>query len=154
MSRTRDELLSRPEPNGVLRCGPETRPTSLIPRPLWTPRPGRGRYDAAAHLLQPVPGIAIVSRVIVRRVIVGRVIVSRVIFSNPYQLREAYERANVPKHAYAKGPSVMDIRALAAHMADEQAERGLVLAPHVTVPASWGWLSWHSRPEPSERLRH
>lgn len=79
---------------------------------------------------------------------------SKPILFNPYQLREAYERANVPKHAYAKGPSVMDIRALAAHMADEHAERGLVLAPHVTVPASWGWLSWHSRPEPSERLRH
>jgi hypothetical protein len=44
------------------------------------------------------------------------------IFFNPYQLREAYERANVPKHAYAKGPSVMDIRALAAHMAEEPVE--------------------------------
>ena len=76
------------------------------------------------------------------------------IFFNPYQLREAYERANVPKHAYVKGPSVMDIRALAAHMADEHAECGLVLAPQMTVPASWGWLSWHPRLAPSERLRH
>ena len=38
----------------------------------------------------------------------------------------------MPKHAYAKGPNVMDIRALAAHMADEHAKRGLVLAPDVT----------------------
>ena len=97
-------------------------------------------------------GTTIVSRVVVSRV--SRIIVSRVIFSNPYQLREAYERANVPKHAYVKGPSVMDIRALAAHMADEHAECGLVLAPQMTVPASWGWLSWHPRPAPSERLRH
>ena len=44
------------------------------------------------------------------------------VFFSPYELREAYERHNVPKHAYAKVPSVMDLRALAAHMAEEPVE--------------------------------
>ena len=70
--------------------------------------------------------------------VVSRFTASRAIFSCPDQLREAYERAKVPKHAYAKGPSVMDLRALAAHMADRHTERGPVLAPQMAAPASWG----------------
>ena len=82
--------------------------------------------------------------------VVSRFTASRAIFSYPDQLREAYERAKVPKHAYAKGPRVMEIRALAAHMADRHAERGLVLVPQNGRPCLLGLIEL----APTARLRH
>ena len=68
------------------------------------------------------------------------------IFFNPYELREAYERHSLPKHAYAKGPSVMDLRALAARMAYEHAQSLGTSPPLPPAPASLGWGAWHSQP--------
>jgi len=44
------------------------------------------------------------------------------VFLSPYDLKAVYERYNVPKHAYAKGPQVMDLRMLVDHMASEPKE--------------------------------
>ena len=38
------------------------------------------------------------------------------IFLSPYELRDAYEKYNVPKHAYERGPKTMDLRSLVANM--------------------------------------